>query len=75
MQVQTFGSSLVRLDIRQESTRHREVMTAITEFLEMGSFESWSEADKVAFLVKELQVRFHNSSVTLYDSYVSSVAM
>jgi hypothetical protein len=55
-QVQTFGSSLVRLDIRQESTRHREVMSAITEFLGLGSFEKWSEEERTAFLLKELQV-------------------
>jgi hypothetical protein len=55
-QVQTFGSSLVRLDIRQESTRHREVMSAITDFLDLGSFENWSEDERTAFLLKELQV-------------------
>jgi phosphoenolpyruvate carboxylase len=55
-QVQVFGSSLVRLDIRQESTRHREVMSAITEFLDLGSFEKWSEEDRTQFLLKELQV-------------------
>ena len=56
-QVQTFGSSLMQLDIRQESTRHRDVMNAITEFLEIGSYNKWSEAEKLSFLEKELTVR------------------
>jgi phosphoenolpyruvate carboxylase len=56
-QVQTFGSSLMRLDIRQESTRHRDVMNAITQHLDLGSFHSWSEEEKVAFCERELRVR------------------
>jgi phosphoenolpyruvate carboxylase len=54
-QVQTFGSALMRLDIRQESARHREVMNAITEHLELGSFNEWPEERKVVFLEKELK--------------------
>ncbi|MCI16766.1 phosphoenolpyruvate carboxylase, partial [Trifolium medium] len=37
-QVSTFGLSLVRLDIRQESDRHTDVMDAITKHLEIGSY-------------------------------------
>lgn len=55
--VQTFGSALVRLDIRQESTRHSDVMAAVTRHLELGDYNDWSEADKQAFLTKELKVR------------------
>lgn len=55
-QVTTFGSSLVQLDVRQESTRHRNVVNAITEFLGYGSFNEWDEDKKNDFLVKELQV-------------------
>eukprot|EP00892_Ulva_mutabilis_P004795 jgi/Ulvmu1/2688/UM014_0144.1 len=53
--VTTFGSSLVRLDIRQESTRHRDVMAAITAHLGLGNFSDWSEEEKQAWLTKELQ--------------------
>ena len=55
--VTTFGSSLVRLDIRQESTRHSDVMAAITSHLDLGSFQDWSERDKQTWLTKELQAR------------------
>ena len=42
-QVQAFGLALMRLDIRQESTRHTEVMDAITTHLELGSYAEWPE--------------------------------
>ncbi|KAF4402783.1 hypothetical protein G4B88_010235 [Cannabis sativa] len=35
-QLSTFGLSLVRLDIRQESDRHTDVMDAITKHLDIG---------------------------------------
>ncbi|PIE41711.1 MAG: phosphoenolpyruvate carboxylase, partial [Gammaproteobacteria bacterium] len=49
-----FGLTLVKLDIRQESTRHADVINAITEALDIGSYSQWSEADKQQFLLKEL---------------------
>ncbi|KAL2928931.1 Phosphoenolpyruvate carboxylase 1 [Bienertia sinuspersici] len=42
-QVSTFGLSLVKLDIRQESNRHTDVMDAITKHLDVGSYRDWSE--------------------------------
>ncbi|MFV0574647.1 MAG: phosphoenolpyruvate carboxylase [Vibrio sp.] len=52
--VKAFGIHLVQLDIRQESTRHSDVITEITRFLELGEYDQWSEDEKVAFLIKEL---------------------
>eukprot|EP00245_Coleochaete_scutata_P011787 TRINITY_DN444_c0_g1_i1.p1 TRINITY_DN444_c0_g1~~TRINITY_DN444_c0_g1_i1.p1 ORF type:complete len:754 (+),score=165.39 TRINITY_DN444_c0_g1_i1:340-2262(+) len=54
-QVACFGMALVRLDIRQESERHTDVLDAITVHLGIGSYRSWSEEERVAFLVKELK--------------------
>ncbi|TVU06053.1 hypothetical protein EJB05_49244, partial [Eragrostis curvula] len=42
-QVTTFGLSLVKLDIRQESDRHTDVLDAITKYLGIGSYREWSE--------------------------------
>lgn len=53
--VACFGLTLLKLDIRQESTRHMEVINEITEYLELGSYERWTEQEKQAFLLKELQ--------------------
>jgi phosphoenolpyruvate carboxylase len=53
-QVNCFGLSLVRLDIRQESERHVDVMDAITTWLGLGSYKAWPEEQKVAWLVSEL---------------------
>ncbi len=49
-----FGLGLVRLDIRQNADRHAEVFDALTRYYGLGSYASWSEADKQAFLLREL---------------------
>ncbi|KAF3674416.1 Phosphoenolpyruvate carboxylase 1 [Capsicum annuum] len=53
-QVSTFGLSLVRLDIRQESDRHTDVLDAITRHLGIGSYKEWSEEKKQEWLLSEL---------------------
>ncbi|KAK6934151.1 Phosphoenolpyruvate carboxylase [Dillenia turbinata] len=54
-QVSTFGLSLVRLDIRQESDRHTDVLDAITKHLEIGSYREWSEEQRQEWLLSELR--------------------
>ncbi|KAG1677399.1 hypothetical protein FOA52_010779 [Chlamydomonas sp. UWO 241] len=54
-QVRTFGLSMMRLDCRQESTRHSDVMDTITTYLGMGSYLEWDEETRTAFLLKELE--------------------
>nr|GMD29954.1 phosphoenolpyruvate carboxylase-like [Ipomoea batatas] len=53
-QVSTFGLSLVRLDIRQESDRHADVLDAITLHLGIGSYKEWSEERRQEWLLSEL---------------------
>lgn len=53
--VACFGVELLKLDIRQESTRHTDVLTAITQFLGMGAYADWDESTRQAFLLAELQ--------------------
>lgn len=52
--VRCFGVPLVRIDVRQESTRHTDAIAELTRYLGLGDYESWSEADKQAFLIREL---------------------
>lgn len=52
--VRCFGLTLTQLDIRQESTIHTETLSEITKYLGLGDYETWSEEDKQAFLIKEL---------------------
>lgn len=52
--VRCFGVNLIRLDIRQESSRHADVLSEITRCLGMGDYNQWTEQDKQAFLTKEL---------------------
>ncbi|WP_180178350.1 phosphoenolpyruvate carboxylase [Acinetobacter sp. YH01005] len=53
--VNCFGIELLKLDIRQESTRHRQAISAITEYLGLGNFETWTEQARQNFLIQELQ--------------------
>lgn len=52
--IKAFGVHLVRLDIRQESTRHADVLSELTRYLGLGDYNQWSEQDKIAFLTNEL---------------------
>ena len=52
--IKCFGIQLVRIDVRQESTRHTEALSEVTRYLGLGDYESWSESDKQAFLIREL---------------------
>lgn len=55
--VATFGAMLVRLDIRQESSRHADALAAITRWLGIGDYLDWDEAARRAFLLAELENR------------------
>lgn len=52
--VNAFGLGLVRLDIRQDAARHAEVLTALTEYLELGRYADWDESQRCQFLLTEL---------------------
>ncbi|BAQ72845.1 MULTISPECIES: phosphoenolpyruvate carboxylase [unclassified Pseudomonas] len=53
----TFGLFLVRLDVRQDSSRHTSAMTEITDYLGLGRYADWSEEDRITFLNRELASR------------------
>lgn len=53
----TFGLFLVRLDVRQDSTRHCAAMSEITDYLGLGRYEEWDEAARIRFLMQELANR------------------
>jgi len=53
--VACFGVELLKLDIRQESGRHVEVLNAITEYLKEGSYAEWDEDKRRAFCLRELK--------------------
>jgi phosphoenolpyruvate carboxylase len=48
-QVSCFGLSLVKLDIRQESERHTDVMDTITTHLGIGSYRDWPEEQRQVY--------------------------
>ncbi|BAP40814.1 phosphoenolpyruvate carboxylase [Pseudomonas sp. StFLB209] len=53
----TFGLFLVRLDVRQDSSRHSAAMSEITDYLGLGRYEDWSEDARIEFLTQELSSR------------------
>ncbi len=50
-----FGLYLVKLDIRQESARHKQTMAEVTRALGMGDYAEYPEHEKIAFLCTELK--------------------
>jgi phosphoenolpyruvate carboxylase len=55
--VSAFGTTLARLDIRQDASRHTETLAAVTSALGLGSYADWDEAKRVDFLLTELAGR------------------
>lgn len=53
----TFGLPLIRLDIRQEASRHAEAVAEIVDYLGQGDYLSWSEQERQHFLLTELSGR------------------
>lgn len=58
-QVDVFGFNLAQLDIRQESSNHREALTEVIEYLDIlpGGYQRLSEAEKTQWLVQEIQTK------------------
>ena len=53
--VNSFGISLVKLDIRQHSERHDSALAEITHLLKLGTYTDWNEEKRQEFLLAELQ--------------------
>ncbi len=53
----TFGLFLVRLDVRQDSSRHAAALSEITDYLGLGRYADWDEETRQAFLLAELDNR------------------
>lgn len=52
-----FGLTLARIDLRQESTRHTDVLGAVTGHLGLGDYGAWDERERLEFLRRELKSR------------------
>ena len=52
--IAAFGLTLVRLDIRQQASRHTDAVDAIARHLGMGTYGTWPEERRVDFLVNLL---------------------
>jgi phosphoenolpyruvate carboxylase len=51
--VHCFGVSLVRLDIRQESSKHLLLLDEVTDFLKLGKFSDWPLQQQYDFIESE----------------------
>ena len=50
--VHAFGLALLKMDLRQESTRHTELLAAVTKELDLGNYAAWPEDRKCEWLVR-----------------------
>tara|TARA_R110002072_G_scaffold20841_5_gene75216 strand:+ start:271 stop:2820 length:2550 start_codon:yes stop_codon:yes gene_type:complete len=55
IRIASFGITLVDLDIRQGAEKHSELLNALTEYLELGSYSLWPEKARQDFLIDELE--------------------
>ncbi|MDI5892291.1 phosphoenolpyruvate carboxylase [Halomonas rhizosphaerae] len=55
--VAVFGVTLTKLDLRQEASRHAQVMEELTHGLGLGHYRDWDEAQRQEFLLTELASR------------------
>ena len=53
----TFGLFLVRLDVRQDASRHTAALDEITDYLGLGRYAEWDEEARQGFLLAELDNR------------------
>lgn len=51
-----FGTTLMKIDIRQEASKHTLALDEITTYLEMGSYAEWDESERLKFLVSSRPV-------------------
>ena len=71
--VAAFGSSLVRLDVRQHSVRHAAALDAVTRATGAGSYLSWTEDERQRFLERALRDRLPIPATLDADAEVSDV--
>ncbi|MEA7595311.1 phosphoenolpyruvate carboxylase, partial [Salmonella enterica subsp. enterica serovar Virginia] len=58
-----FGVPLVRIDIRQESTRHTEALGEITRYLGIGDYESMEflEGRWLSIHVRDIDLKWYTT--------------
>jgi len=52
---ESFGPHLIKLDVRQESGRHTQVFSELTQHLGLGDYATWDENQRAAWLRLELE--------------------
>jgi phosphoenolpyruvate carboxylase len=52
--IHCFGINLVPLDIRQDGERHVKAIDELVSYLELGDYAKWSEEERQAFLLEQL---------------------
>tara|TARA_B100000287_G_scaffold21429_1_gene21191 strand:+ start:619 stop:3333 length:2715 start_codon:yes stop_codon:yes gene_type:complete len=50
-----FGLNLAKLDIRQSSEKHLDLMAGIIKHIGLGNYNEWTEEEKINFLSKEFK--------------------
>ena len=63
-----FGLNLVRLDIRQEASRHTSLISAIARELGVQDYHKFSEQDRQKFLITQLEQRIQCPKLKILDA-------
>ena len=53
--IHAFGINLSPIDVRQDSDRHLQAVAELVSYLGLGEYQTWSEEEKLAFLLDQLQ--------------------
>lgn len=53
--VHAFGINLSPIDVRQDSERHLLAIEELVSYLGLGDYQSWSEEEKINFLIEQLK--------------------
>ncbi len=52
--IHCFGINLVPLDVRQDGDRHVQAIDELVQYLGLGNYREWSEEQRQAFLIEQL---------------------
>lgn len=78
--VNTFGLCFNRLDIRQEASRHSQLMDEILKAISLGDYLSWDKSQRFEFLMETLSnkrpliprdVRFSSDSQPVWETFLT----
>ena len=60
-----FGINLAKLDIRQESSRHSQLINELVQKKNKQNYLKWSEEEKIKFLSSKMKKKSNSSKILI----------